>query len=125
MVPLVSAAAFIANDLWNCILSWRLAEPKAGRDIQVSSPVSDSVIALVDCNCHCQDNAWTIAAFYIAGIFTVLFVVLCCRAYWPRVCYEEPKEFQLFRAVGRSLLSSRLHAAPPLLPVPVVSQDGW
>ena len=76
----VAGAVFLGSSLWGWLPSWQTAVPASQRDIQVQSPVSDSVIASVDCNCHCQDNLLAIAVAFVTGLISALALVVCLRA---------------------------------------------
>ena len=80
----VAGAVFLRNSLWGWLPSWQAAAPASQREIRVQSPVSDSVIASVDCKCHCQDNLLAIAAAFVTGLISALALVVCVRVWCQR-----------------------------------------
>ena len=95
----IAGAVFIGNGLWSWAPSWHTVAP-AQREIRVQSPVSDSVIASVNCNCHCQDNLVVVASAYVCGILTALFQLAVIRCWWIRGSAECAAPAPLFEQQG-------------------------
>ena len=79
---IIIALAF--STVWNLLFSWQATEEVThSGGIQVSSPVSDSVIASIDCRCHCVDRSVhdSICAF-VGGALSACLVYALGRICW-------------------------------------------
>ena len=82
---IITALAF--STVWNLLPSWQATvEVTHYGGIQVTSPVSDSVITSIDCNCHCVDRSVhdSICAFVggaLSACLVYALVRICC---WHR-----------------------------------------
>ena len=93
---IITALAF--STVWNLLPSWQAVEEGSHTGgIQVSSPVSDSVITSIDCNCHCVDRSVhdSICAFFGGALSACLVYVrvrICCWHRHHTDTYQVPDE---------------------------------
>ena len=93
---IITALAF--STVWNLLPSWQAAEESSHTGgIQVSSPVSDSVITSIDCSCHYVDRSVhdSICAFFGGALSACLVYVLvriCCWHRHQTDTYQEREE---------------------------------
>ena len=93
---IIIALAF--STVWNLLPSWQAAEEGSHTGgIQVSSPVSDSVITSIDCNCHCVDRSVhdSICAFVggaLSACLVYALVRICCWHRQQTDTYQVPEE---------------------------------
>ena len=90
---LLSAATvgsvFVGNGLWSLLPAWR-PEVTTRESVRVEGPVSDSVVASVECNCHCPppDNLPLIAGYFLAGSAAALLAFCVIRCWRLRAAEE-------------------------------------
>ena len=93
LLGFASVGVFLGNGLWSLLPTWR-SEVVRHESVRVEGPVSDSVVASVECNCHCppQDNHPLIAGAFCAGCLAValLYFVIGCRRVQPARAREFP-----------------------------------
>ena len=87
--------AFLATGLWNTLPSWRWTEPDpaVAGGVQVSGPVTDSILTTFDCNCHCQDNTVVVGLFaFLCGVSAAFTLVCLCQRFFRTTeqSYEAP-----------------------------------
>ena len=76
--------ALLASGLWSRLPSWRWTEPEpaVSGGVQVSGPVTDSILTTFDCNCHCQDNSVVVGLLaFLCGLSAALTLVCLCRRF--------------------------------------------
>ena len=83
----ISGAVFalLATGLWSRLPTWRWAEPEPAvtGGVQVSGPVTDSILTTFDCNCHCQDNTVVVGLLAFLCSLSAAFTCVCvCRRYY-------------------------------------------
>ena len=85
---LITSLAF--STVWNLLPSWQATEEVThSGGIQVSSPVSDSVITSTDCNCHCVDRLVHDSIFaFVGGALSACLVYALVRICWQ--CCQQP-----------------------------------
>ena len=87
----IAGAVLLGSSLWSWVPSWHTVPPAPQREIRVQAPVTDSVIASVDCNCFCQDNLLVVAFAFVSGIFTILVLITIFRCWCFRAqIFESP-----------------------------------
>ena len=77
--------ALLASGLWSRLPSWRWTEPEpaVSGGVQVSGPVTDSILTTFDCNCHCQDNTVVVGLLaFLCGLSAALTLGCVCRRYY-------------------------------------------
>ena len=85
---IITALAF--STVWNLLPGWQATgEVSHSGGMQVSSPVSDSVITSIDCNCHCVDRSVHDSIFaFIGGALSACLVYALVRICWQ--CRQQP-----------------------------------
>jgi hypothetical protein len=77
--------ALLAAGLRSRLPSWRWTEPEpaVSGGVQVSGPVTDSILTTFDCNCHCQDNSVVVGLLaFLCGLSAALTLVCICRRFY-------------------------------------------
>ena len=104
--PLSGAVlALFATGLWSQLPSWRWSEPEptVTGGVQVSGPVTDSILTTFDCNCHCQDNTLVVCLLaFLCGLAAAFTCVCFCRRIrgTEEEAYEVPQAVpQVFRRI--------------------------
>ena len=106
--------ALLASGLWSRLPSWRWTEPEpaVSGGVQVSGPVTDSILTTFDCNCHCQDNSVVVGLLaFLCGLSAALTLVCLCRR------FHQAAEEEIFEAAPTAPVTRRPLQQQPVLAI--------
>ena len=124
--------ALLASGLWSRLPSWRWTEPEpaVSGGVQVSGPVTDSILTTFDCNCHCQDNSVVVGLLaFLCGLSAALTLVCLCRR------FHQAAEEEIFEVAPTAPVTRRPSQQQPVvmmstkrrrtLPLPCSARFAW